>query len=323
MVTKSEVIDAYRLILGREPEDEAVVEGYLSLPDWRTLRHLFFESQEFKQLSKANSVETVESINLVDFVMSPPSSVDVNISDEHFDRLIKRVKAAWERLGDSRPHWSVIVRPEFLPEEISENISHFYDTGARDVESLEKAAARAGKQLPTDGVCFELGCGVGRVTAQLARHFREVLATDISQPHLDVAERYLRDNGIDNVALLHLTSLDILEALEPFDLFYSIIVLQHNPPPLIYRILSLVLARARLGGLAFFQVPVAFSGYKFSISDYLEASEASGGMEMHILPQVYLFRLLDEHGFQILDLQRDCSAGPEFYSVTVLAQKIR
>lgn len=255
--------------------------------------------------------------------MSPPSKVDVEISGGHFDRLVKHVQSAWEALGTEKPYWSVLTNPKFLPDSIDANVTAFYDTGERSVQFLEKAAARAGKKLPADGTCFELGCGVGRVTSFLAGRFKRVVTSDISHPHLRIASEHLQSKGVENVALIQLKSLDTLENIEPFDVFYSLIVLQHNPPPLIYRILQLILSKARIGGYVYFQVPVARPDYSFSITDYLAAIErGEGTLEMHVLPQVYLFRLLDEYGFCILNLQRD-NWSAMYHSVTVFGERIR
>jgi SAM-dependent methyltransferase len=312
MVTRHEVIHAFRLILGRDPENEAVIDQFLSVPNWVKLRDVFLECAEFK----ANAKTAIPA----DFTMSPASNVDVAISEEHFDRLVKHVQTAWETLGRERPHWSVLVNPIFLPDSIDANVDLFYDTGERSVELMEMAAARAGKVLSPDWTCFELGCGLGRVTSRLATRFKRVVAADISQPHLKIASEYLQ--GAGNVHFLQLKSLEILENLEPFNVFYSVIVLQHNPPPLIYRMLQLILNKVRPGGYVYFQVPVAYPDYSFSIGDYLSAVErGEGTMEMHVLPQVYLFGLLDENGFRVLDLQRDNWAGPAFHSVTVFAER--
>ena len=317
MITRDEVIYAYRLLLGREPENEAVVERFLPLSNWEELRQAFVACAEFKTKTSAGPAFSA------DFNMSPGSNVDVEISDEHFECLVKHIQTAWEVLGTERPYWSVLVNPDYLPEKIeAKNVADFYATGESSVHLLEKAAERADKTLPTGGTVFELGCGVGRVTASLARRFKHVIALDISRPHLEITQKHLDDLERKNVTLKQLKSLETLESLEPFDLFYTVIVLQHNPPPLIYRMLQLIFDKVRAGGFVYFQVPVAFPGYNFSIAKYLTAVESGEGtMEMHVLPQVYLFRLLDEGGFRILDLQRDNWAGPAYHSVTVFAEK--
>ena len=74
-----------------------------------------------------------------------------------------------------------------------------------------------------------------------------------------------------------------------FDLFHSIITLQHNPPPLIAEILAAAFAGLNPGGDAFFQVPTYERGYRWDIKNYLSDLAPRGGMEMHVLPQSVIF----------------------------------
>ncbi len=319
MVTRDEVVYAFRLLLGREPENESVIEQFRSAANWAALRELFLGSAEFR--AKVNTKLSVDGST--DFINLPPNSVDVHVSDEHFHRLVAHVQLTWESLGREQPHWSVLTNPLFLSKNIDANASTFYESGESSVHLLERAAARAKKELRSDWTCFELGCGVGRVTAYLAQRFREVVAADISLPHLKLADEHMQSGGMKNVELLQLKSLATLQNMDPFDIFYSVIVLQHNPPPLIYRILQLVFAKVRTGGCVYFQLPVAYPNYSFSIREYLaEIERGKGAMEMHVLPQVDLFHLLDEHGLRILDLQRDNWTGTGFHSISILAEKL-
>lgn len=319
MVTRDEVVDAFRFLLGRDPENIAVVDKFLPVPNWRNLRDIFATSDEFKaKLMNGIPAGTAPP----DFRFIAPNAVDVEISPEHFDQLMTHVQASWEALGKQQPHWSVLTNPSFLPENIDANVQSFYDTGRRSVQILEMAGARASRELPPRLTCFELGCGVGRVTSHLAEKFKRVVAADISAPHLALAMEHLRKKCLDNVMIVQLKSLTVLENIEPFDVFYSIIVLQHNPPPLIYRMLDIILGKIKRDGFLYFQVPVSRPDYSFSIENYMKAiRDDKAQMEMHTLPQTYLFRLLDEHGFRTLDLQHDSWAGSEYQSVTVFAER--
>jgi SAM-dependent methyltransferase len=320
MVTRDEVISAFRLLLGRDPESDAVVEQLSSAPSWEILRRTFLESTEFNANWRPNDFGD----SSLDFANAPPNLVDVEISAAHLELLVEHVQRSWEALGRTQPHWSVLTNPEFSPDKIETNVANFYSSGEHCVKILERAAARAGRELSSNLTCFELGCGVGRVTAYLANRFEYVIAADISAPHLALADTYLCSKKLKNVTLLQLRSLVELHNLAPIDIFYSLIVLQHNPPPLIYRMLQLVFSKVRMRGCVYFQVPVAYPNYRFSINEYLSIIDNNeGNMEMHALPQVYLFRVLDEHGFRILDLQRDRWTGPGFHSITVFAEKIR
>ena len=52
---------------------------------------------------------------------------------------------------------------------------------------------------------------------------------------------------------------------EKVDVSYSIIVLQHNPPPVIAFIVEALIHSLNPGGVAFFQVPTYRRGYTFSL----------------------------------------------------------
>lgn len=318
MVNRTEVTHAYRFMLGREPESEAAVDNLLPVPTWANLRERFLDSAEFRTKAPASTAAE----QLTSFVTAAPNDVDIDVEPEQFRRLIAHVQATWELLGEERPHWSVLTNPRFLPSNIEANLASFYESGASTAAMLVLAATRAGKVLPRTWTCFELGCGVGRVTYHLAQRFETVVAADISRHHLDLAAAHLAQSGVDNVDVLQTSSLDAYEALEPFDLFFSVIVLQHNPPPLIDRLLRLILAKIKPGGCAYFQVPVGLPGYHFDIDAYLALlDKGETKMEMHVLPKTALFRLLDEQGFRILDFQRDNWTGPTFHSVSVLAER--
>ena len=49
-ITREEVISAYRLLLNREPESEAVVTSHQAAADWRQLRHSFMGSEEYRYI---------------------------------------------------------------------------------------------------------------------------------------------------------------------------------------------------------------------------------------------------------------------------------
>jgi len=51
MVTREDIISAYRLLLNREPESEAAIEGHMYIDNWQQLRHIFMASPEYRYSS--------------------------------------------------------------------------------------------------------------------------------------------------------------------------------------------------------------------------------------------------------------------------------
>ena len=319
MIDRNDVIYAYRLLFGREPENETVVTHYATeVSDLLTLRELFINSAEFRSsIEKSQSPRSPRPA-----FNGPPMEVELNISPEKLASLFAKVSTQWHHLGETEPHWSVITNDSYFQENFHMNREAFYASGESELKMFDATLARAGVSRDSLARCVELGCGVGRVTGALAARFAEVLAVDISAAHLRVAEDHLRDAGIANVEFLPLDSIDDVARLGRFDALYSRIVLQHNPPPVMLRLLADLLAQLQPGGVAFFQVPTYKAGYRFCIDEYL-AHQNLTDMEMHYLPQAALLALIAERGCRILEIREDDAIGLSVIAVsnTLLLQK--
>jgi hypothetical protein len=135
-----------------------------------------------------------------------------------------------------------------------------------------------------------------------------VHAYDISSNHIALAQRRASDLSVGNVRF-HLCSVDVgHQELEPCDFFYSCIVFQHNPPPIIRAMIASSLRSLRSGGMAIFQVPTFKSGYAFRLQDYL-AKAPQFDMEMHCIPQQAVFALIAAANCRVLEVREDDSIG--------------
>lgn len=106
-------------------------------------------------------------------------------------------------------------------------------------------------------------------------------------------------------------------------MFFSMIVLQHNPPPLIAYILMQVLTNLAPGGLALFQVPTYQLGYSFRVEDYLnQPIGEEPEIEMHVLPQGEILKIVYATGCRLVEIREDGFTGdPEGVSNTFFVQK--
>ena len=150
------------------------------------------------------------------------------------------------------------------------------------------------------------------VTGWLAGEIREhVFGYDISAAHLEGAQKQLGARGITNVTLRQVRSVADIANLERVDLVYSLIVLQHNPPPVIRLIIREFLRAANPGGIVLFQVPTYRAGYQFTSASYLEHdATVHAQMEMHVLPQREVFAIVREEGGEMLEVIEDGWTGP-------------
>jgi SAM-dependent methyltransferase len=318
MVCAEDVRAAYRLILGREPENEEVLARHArqaaSVAD---LMRAFLGSPEFRGRTAAPLPFRP--------LHWPQLEVEVDASPSQLAAIMRHIESNWQRLGLSEPHWSVVTAEEFRASNIATTEQRFFETGKDFGEVLQRTAERCGVGLGNFATCFELGCGLGRLTVWLADLFERVVAADISRPHLDRAREALNSRQRTNVDLFHINSFGAIDAVPAFDVFISVIVLQHNPPPLIAALLKAILSKLRPGGIAYFQVPTYSPGYRFHIDEYLHNASFGGDtqIEMHVIPQHRLFDILERSGCCLLECREDAwvSGIPEMISNSIFVKK--
>jgi SAM-dependent methyltransferase len=290
----------YRLFLDREPESGAAVERALSYGSVVTFRKALLASDEFNHRNPRSPPTLPLDV--------PPIDVEWETDSVSADVLLSYVRETWTRLGTERPHWSVLSADRFMPEHIAQSEAEFFASGNEDLADLTAILLRSGIRPDRLRHAFEFGCGVARVTPYLARTFASVTACDVSSAHLQMAREVIARTGATNTELI-LAEADKFGMAAPFDLWFSRIVLQHNPPPVMALILRRALSLLAPGGVAVFQVPTYCRGYHFDTSEYLAALNGGGRIEMHVLPQAAVFHIAFETGCRPLEVREDSATG--------------
>lgn len=298
--TPEDVRACYRLILGREPENDEVVERHLAGgPTLAAVRMRFFNSAETRNLVPSRPPT---------LPLAPQRlQVEVDASPEVLTAMLARTASYWEQIGTEAPHWSVLTQDRFRPDEIPRHKAAFYATGNHDSTLVSDLLARHGMTPDELPLCVEYGCGVGRATLALANVFKRIIACDISAPHLALARKEAAARQVKNVAW-HRGTQEQLMPRGRWNLWYSRLVLQHNPPPVMAHLLRLAFRGLAPGGVAIFQLPTHCIGYRFSIERYMTRPDEPN-MEMHVLPQATVFALAAEARLEILEVREDSSVG--------------
>ncbi len=313
----AEAAMAYKLLFGQEPKRR---EDILSLinrhPTVADLRQHIFGSQEFR-------VAAMDRAPNHKPLVGPRLQVEVDVPVDTLRAMMARIEKTFTELGQTDPHWAVLTNDKFRAENIEQNRQEFFETGQHEIRIFKAFADRSGIDLGSFKTCFELGCGVGRVTKWLAEVFPRVVAGDIASSLLDHAQTAMESFGLTNVDFLLVNEFAKLEKLPTFDVFFSVITLQHNPPPIIHYALSKILGRLSPGGVALFQVPTYRSRYEFAAAPYLAIPPTGTGIEGHMLPQDKLFDLFDRHNCRVLEMREDgaCGATVDIVSHKIFLQK--
>lgn len=304
-VTREQVVLAYRMLLGREPESEAVVQAAVDAqPDVAALGRSFIESPEF-QARHGREPEPhapASAFTLTEPPMdAPPLEVETETEPELLARMIRHLGDYWAKIGRDAPHWSVLTAKRFRPGQLAAHLDEFHASGEGNAQVVDAILARIGRRPQEFTHCVDYGCGVGRITQHLARRFRDVTGLDISRPHLDQAAATLRAAGQTNVVLRQVTGQELMPVAS-CDLWFSVIVLQHDPPPVAMEVLSRAFDSLSPGGVAIFQVPVWLAGYRFRAREYL-AAWPGRNMELHCVPQGAVLALARRKGLVLRELR--------------------
>ena len=301
MVSAEEVVGCYKFILGRSPENSNVVESHLSVQTLTELRLHFINSPEFLQKLGGGQMDIDACLPSQ---IWEANKVDCEASAHQLEILLDRIRREWEDFGRSEPHWSVLTHEKYKQDALSSNKNEFFDYGNFVAKIVTSFFERHELSIGKSATCFELGCGVGRITLHLARLFSHVIGADISKFHLAVCKEELKARGVENTELLCLDTPLRLSDLQEIQFFCSFIVLQHNPPPVITFLLDNILKKLSQGGVAIFQVPTWRRGYAFNLNDYLNNPKPLH-MEMHVLPQEQVFKIVTRNGCRIIEIRED------------------
>ena len=290
----------YRILLTREPESDEVVSRLARLGSEADILRCFLTSDEFK--SRRLLPKPIGS-----YLDSSGLPIEDTATADQLQLILEGIMKKWQLFGDTEPHWSVLTHHTFLAKNIKQNIDGFYASGHVNINNAFSAIKRSGGDPNQIRKCIDFGCGVGRLTLPLARHAQSVLGVDVSPGHLKVAKERCQVTGIENISFALLSSLDDIPALPMVDFIISLIVLQHNPPPVINKILSLLLGLLNPGGFCYIQIPTFIEGYSFDINNYINGAKQD--MEMNCVPQSAIFRIIHEQGCAALEVREDDWAG--------------
>jgi SAM-dependent methyltransferase len=160
------------------------------------------------------------------------------------------VRRHWDALARDDPFWAVLTESRKQGNRWA--IDEFYATG---ISEVEKDIARVRLWAPDLGMrsTLDFGCGAGRLTQALARHFEKVTGVDISERMVALAKEHCSEPRVEFV---HNVRPDLrIFPDSTYDFVYSRITLQHISPRYTRAYLGEFVRVLAPGGVMSVQIP--------------------------------------------------------------------
>ncbi len=239
----------------------------------------------------------------------------------------KSLQHHWDKFGQTDPLWSILSMPNKTGNRW--DVDEFFATGETEVERLIQYLASLDLTLP-GGQALDFGCGIGRVTQPLAHHFEVCHGLDIAPTMIDLANQY---NKQGNRCQFHLNEREDLSLFADGSLnfIYCVITFQNMAPRYTKQYLVEFLRILAPQGLLLFQIPSRPRALRLRIKQWIPQAllnqfyrlkyRDAPVMEMHGVPKDDVTSLVEAHGGQFVDIQKDQRAFAGWSSFQYLVRK--
>jgi 2-polyprenyl-3-methyl-5-hydroxy-6-metoxy-1,4-benzoquinol methylase len=225
------------------------------------------------------------------------------------DEIIKKLSEIWEEKSKIEPYYSSINDDFYLLKNLNEeNKKRFFDTGFNELNYILSIIKEA--KINVDIITsMEYGCGIGRVANSFCKKFYHTYAVDLSESYLNFAKEYISLDKTNNIDYIKISNENDIGNLPNVDLIYSVLVLQHNPPPISSIIIEQFCKCINPNGIAIFQVPTYNPYYKFVEKEYLDKLKSAVDVDMHILDQKQVCETIFKNNCKIIEIKKDYWTG--------------
>lgn len=232
---------------------------------------------------------------------------------------LKELQRNWEGLAQADPLWAICTDPGKRNSQWARE--DFFATGRKEIEAVFQYTAKIGLCIDKTSPALDFGCGVGRLTHALAKHFPECIGVDISPTMINLAREMNRD--LPNCRFQLNEDIQV-EGLQDnyFGFIYTSLVLQHIAEPCSHRYMAELVRVLKPCGALIFQAPDRLRATlltrlraKLALRSRLESilgRQKPCAMEMHCIKESVVQKLVVQNGAQIVNVAITNSCDPSF-----------
>jgi ubiquinone/menaquinone biosynthesis C-methylase UbiE len=166
-------------------------------------------------------------------------------------RSLRGNRQAWNDWGSIDPLWAILTEPDLKHGQW--DLEQFWRLGEDEIARVMSTAATLGYPAGNDAA-LDFGCGVGRLTRAMTRHFSHCIGIDVAETMIEQATQ-LNHGSACTFVVNETNDLARFED-STFDFVYSALVLQHLPTVEVIRTFIAEFLRVlKPDGLLAFQLP--------------------------------------------------------------------
>jgi ubiquinone/menaquinone biosynthesis C-methylase UbiE len=199
-------------------------------------------------------------------------------------------------------------------------LREFFKTGDDEIQKLLKEINKSKINI-SKKVALDFGCGIGRLSSAMSKHFEKVIGVDIAPSMIKQAQEYNVNNKKCTFILNTKSNLGIFPN-NYFDFIYSNITLQHINPKYSTEYIKEFTRILKPKGLLVFQLP-AQKTFLIKIREILRIilKPKSIKMEMHCIPRKQVEQIISSTHCKIVKVINNIDVGKGWISFTYFIQK--
>jgi SAM-dependent methyltransferase len=237
----------------------------------------------------------------------------------------KNLRDCWDKLARRDALWSILA---WSGKRGKWAIDEFFATGEEEISSVMEHIASLGIDL-SHKTALDFGCGAGRLTQALADHFDQVYGVDVAPTMIALANEHNRCGDRCKFFLNEASDLESF-ADGSFDFVYSSITLQHMEPRHSTKYIGEFLRVLDPQGLLVFQLPseprrtakgLMLRIMPAALFNMYTRVKHGAPMELHWVKRADVITFLEHQRGDIVDVQRDQSAGKDMVSFRYYVKK--